>query len=63
MDYVIDTVAAPHDIDPLLALLKVNGKMVMVGIPEKPFSLLPSTLVFGTFYGSISFNNRVILHR
>jgi len=44
-DFIIDTVSAPHDLNTYLALLRINGTMVIVGIPEKPaevaaFSLL-----------------------
>ena len=31
----------------LMALLRVNGKMVLVGLPEKPFELAYGTLIFG----------------
>ena len=47
IDHIIDTVAAPHDIAALVALLRVNGKMVLVGVPEKPFELAHGTLIFG----------------
>jgi len=29
-------VAAPHDLDPYLATLKTNGRLVLVGIPDRP---------------------------
>ena len=47
MDHIIDTVSAPHDMEALVALLRVNGKMVLVGLPEKPFELAYGTLIFG----------------
>lgn len=47
LDYIIDTVAAVHPIDPLLNLLKVNGKLVLVGIPEQSLQLSPGAVVFG----------------
>ena len=28
--------AAPHDLNPYLATLKSNGKLILVGIPENP---------------------------
>ncbi len=28
--------SAPHDLDPYLATLKTNGRLVLVGIPEQP---------------------------
>ncbi len=35
-DLIIDTVAVPHNLDPFEALLKLNGAMVLVGIPAQP---------------------------
>lgn len=42
-DFILNTVAAPHDLDPLLALLKRDGTMVLVGAPATPH---PSPNVF-----------------
>ncbi len=36
LDLIIDCVAAPHDLDPYLATLKTNGRLVLVGIPDRP---------------------------
>lgn len=47
MDGIIDTVAAVHPILPLLSLLKTNGKLVMVGAPEKPLELPIFPLLMG----------------
>lgn len=47
MDYIIDTVSAVHALAPLLGLLKVNGKLVTVGLPEKPLELPIFPLVMG----------------
>lgn len=38
MDFILDTVAYAHSLDPYLRLLKTNGKLVTVGIPEKRLS-------------------------
>lgn len=35
-DLIVDTVAAPHDLDALLVLLKRDGAMVLVGAPASP---------------------------
>lgn len=35
-DFLIDTVSAPHDLNVYLSLLRRNGSMVLVGIPDKP---------------------------
>jgi len=47
MDYIIDTVSAVHALAPLLGLLKVNGKLITVGLPEKPLELPIFPLVMG----------------
>ncbi|KAL6012673.1 hypothetical protein ACLOJK_003168 [Asimina triloba] len=47
MDGIIDTVAAVHPLAPLLNLLKTNGKLVMVSLPEKPLDMPAFPLIFG----------------
>ncbi|XP_010431900.1 PREDICTED: probable cinnamyl alcohol dehydrogenase 9 [Camelina sativa] len=47
MDYIIDTVSAVHALYPLLGLLKVNGKLIALGLPEKPLELPMFPLVLG----------------
>ena len=42
-DFVLNTVAAPHDLDAFFALLKRDGTMVLVGAPATPH---PSPQVF-----------------
>lgn len=42
-DFILNTVAAPHDLDALLVLLKRDGTMALVGAPATPH---PSTNVF-----------------
>ncbi len=41
-DFILDTVSAPHSLDPYLTLLKQDATMTLVGLPEKP----PSFAVF-----------------
>lgn len=36
LDFILNTVAAPHDLDALLALLKRDGTMTLVGAPAEP---------------------------
>ncbi|VFQ73773.1 unnamed protein product [Cuscuta campestris] len=47
LDGIIDTVSAVHPLTPLLSLLKINGKLVLVGLPEKPLDLLAFPLIMG----------------
>ncbi len=36
LDLILNTVAAPHDLDAFLTLLKRDGTMVLVGVPAEP---------------------------
>jgi alcohol dehydrogenase (NADP+) len=43
---ILDTVSAPHDMNAYLGLLKLDGRMVLLGLPDPtPVSALP--LIFG----------------
>ncbi len=55
LDLIIDAVAAEHNIDSYLALLKRDGALVQVGAPEKPLSVHAFSLIPGrkTFAGSM----------
>ncbi|AES95933.1 putative cinnamyl-alcohol dehydrogenase [Medicago truncatula] len=59
LDGIIDTVSANHPVLPLLGLLKSHGKLVMVGVPDKPLEIpvfpliLGRKLVAGSGIGSI----------
>jgi len=43
LDFILNTVAAPHDLDPFFNLLKRDGTMTLVGAPATPH---PSPRVF-----------------
>ena len=47
LDYIIDTVSANHPLEPLLGLLKMNGKLVLVGLPEKPVQFAAPAVILG----------------
>ena len=49
LNYILDTVAADHALEPFLELLSVNGKYVVVGLPEAPYKLHPGTLIYGKY--------------
>ncbi len=42
-DFILDCVSAEHDINPYIALLKREGTMTLVGLPEVP----PTVITFG----------------
>jgi len=47
-DFILNTVAASHNLDPFISLLKRDGTMTLVGAPEFPH---PSPGVFGLIMG------------
>ena len=58
-DFILDTASAPHDLDPYLSLLKQDGTLTLVGLPEKPpavsvFSLITKRLsIAGSMIGGM----------
>ena len=47
LDFILNTVAAPHNLDPFLDLLKRDGTMCLVGAPGTPH---PSPAVFNLIF-------------
>ncbi|KAG0492553.1 hypothetical protein HPP92_005951 [Vanilla planifolia] len=47
MDGIIDTVSAKHDLATLISLLKIKGKLMMVGAPDQPLEVPVFPLLFG----------------
>lgn len=47
LDLVVDTASAQHDYDRLLGLLRVDGTMVLLGVPPAPTPLKAFSLVGG----------------
>jgi alcohol dehydrogenase (NADP+) len=45
--FILDAVAAPHDINAYVELLKRDGTMVLVGLPDKAPELQPFNLILG----------------
>lgn len=46
-DFILSTIAAPHDINAYLGLLKKGKTMVMVGLPSTTLDLHPASLIHG----------------
>jgi uncharacterized zinc-type alcohol dehydrogenase-like protein len=46
-DFILDAVAAVHDIGAYLNLLKVDGNLTIVGAPEKPHAVSAFPLILG----------------
>jgi len=55
LDLIIDAVAAPHDINLYLNLVKRDGTLVQVGAPDKPLPVAVFSLIFKrrAFAGSL----------
>jgi uncharacterized zinc-type alcohol dehydrogenase-like protein len=54
-DLIIDAVSAPHDLNKYLGLLRVDGALVLVGVPPAPVPIQASSLIMGrrTLGGSL----------
>jgi uncharacterized zinc-type alcohol dehydrogenase-like protein len=46
-DFMLDTVSAPHDVNSLVALLKRDCTLAMIGMPAEPFSVSAMGLAAG----------------
>ena len=46
-DFILDCVAAPHDLNAYIALLKRDGNLTMVGAPAEPHAVAGFGLIFG----------------
>jgi len=47
LDFILDTIAADHDVNAFLNLLSLDGKLTLVGAPEKPLAVSAFALLFG----------------
>jgi uncharacterized zinc-type alcohol dehydrogenase-like protein len=54
-DFILDCVAAPHDVNPYLNLLRLDGTMCQVGLPEAPPQIAPFAIITNrrSFAGSM----------
>ena len=53
-DFILDTVSAQHDLGPYLGLLKTNGRMVLVGLPDaSPLTAFPLVFKRRSLSGSL----------
>ena len=46
-DLLIDTISAPHDYNKYLGLLRLEGAMVLLGVPPEPTPVAAGSLIFG----------------
>ncbi len=54
-DLIIDTISAPHDYNKFLGMLRIEGAMVLLGVPPAPTPVAATSLIFGrkTLSGSL----------
>jgi len=45
LDFVLDCVSAPHDMNAYLNLLRLDGALCSVGLPEQPLSVAPFAIL------------------
>jgi uncharacterized zinc-type alcohol dehydrogenase-like protein len=57
LDFILNTVAAPHNLDPFLTALRRDGVMTLVGAPPEPH---PSPAVFNLILGRRSLAGSLI---
>jgi uncharacterized zinc-type alcohol dehydrogenase-like protein len=44
-DFVLDCVSAQHDINEYIALVKLDGTLCLVGVPENPLPVHPFSVI------------------
>jgi alcohol dehydrogenase (NADP+) len=47
LDFILDTVAADHDVNAYLNLLRIDGTVTLVGAPPKPLGVSAFSLIMG----------------
>ncbi len=54
-DFILDTISANHDIQAYMGLLKLDGALVLVGVPSEPAKVHAMSFIFGrkTLAGSL----------
>ena len=66
LDYIIDTVPVHHPLEPYLALLKLDGKLILMGVINQPLSfispmvMLGRKAITGSFVGSMAETEEVL---
>ncbi|KAJ6777237.1 CINNAMYL ALCOHOL DEHYDROGENASE 2-RELATED [Salix koriyanagi] len=47
LDYIIDTVPVVHPLEPYLSLLKLDGKLILMGVINAPLQFLTPMVMIG----------------
>ena len=48
-DYVIDTIPVKHPLEPYLSLLKLDGKLILMGVINEPLQFVSPMVMLGMF--------------
>lgn len=49
LDYIIDTVPVGHPLEPYLSLLKLDGKLILMGVINTPLQFITPMVMLGKF--------------
>ncbi|KAJ0096388.1 hypothetical protein Patl1_28612 [Pistacia atlantica] len=60
LDYILDTVLVFHPLNSYIPLLKIDGKLILVGAASKPLQVDPLELILGSFIGSVKETQEVV---
>ncbi|XP_022927892.1 cinnamyl alcohol dehydrogenase 1-like [Cucurbita moschata] len=66
LDYIIDTVPAHHPLEPYLSLLKLDGKLIMLGVINNPLQFVSPMVILGrktitgSFIGSMKETQEIL---
>nr|UTS82997.1 cinnamyl alcohol dehydrogenase 2 [Phryma leptostachya] len=66
LDYIIDTIPVFHPLEPYLSLLKVDGKLILMGVINTPLQfvtpmvMLGRKTITGSFVGSMKENEEML---
>jgi uncharacterized zinc-type alcohol dehydrogenase-like protein len=54
-DFILDCISAPHDVNAYLNLLRLDGTMCLVGLPDQPVTIAPFAIITNrrSFAGSM----------
>lgn len=49
LDYIIDTIPVNHPLEPYLSLLKIDGKLILMGVINTPLQFVSPMVMLGEF--------------
>lgn len=61
LDYIFDTIPVVHPLEPYLALLKLDGKLILTGVINAPLQFITPMVMLGKF-SDLSFSQAQFLN-